>query len=271
MNRIDFDQTGGYRLETESLSKLQSNYKIFEALADIVGEKAIVKGCNVIGSTTSDGVIYFNGELLDFVGGPTQTKIIIVEEVTNLLFENGENKPTFYKRYAKFGTGIAAVNWSEFNRAYPITSALYLDKIDMFAGDPSNLPWGWYLCNGQNGTSDLRQRFVVGYDPTLTDYNTVGKIGGLKEVELTESQGPIHKHSGSVSIPPQQVTVGQSAGTGAGGGKISTGGDIPEGSFNFPLANTLSGTINLNTSGQGEPHENRPPYYTLAFIQFKGI
>ena len=38
---------------------------------------------------------------------------------------------------------------------------------------------GWYLCNGLNGTPDLRGRFLVGLDPADPDYNQTGLNGGI--------------------------------------------------------------------------------------------
>ena len=34
--------------------------------------------------------------------------------------------------------------------------------IGMFSGAETDIPDGWALCNGENGTPDLRGRFVVG-------------------------------------------------------------------------------------------------------------
>lgn len=34
--------------------------------------------------------------------------------------------------------------------------------IVMWSGSIASIPAGWFLCNGQNGTPDLRERFVVG-------------------------------------------------------------------------------------------------------------
>ncbi len=274
MNRIDFDQTGGYRLETESLSKLQSNYKIFEALGEVVGNKSIVKGCVTTGTNVSDGVIFYNGELLDFVGGQSQSTIIIIEEETNLLFEDGTEKPTFYKRYARFGSGIEAVEWSGFKRAYPLTSALYIDKIDMYGGDIDNIPEGWYLCDGQNGTRDLRGRFIVGYNPNEVDYNEIGKIGGEEKVTLTEAQIASHNHNGSFIIPPHTHGISPSALASGGGGtnQLSTSDNTGHQYVNETQASSaLNGTLTTSNTGSDEAHENRPPFYTMAFIQFKGI
>lgn len=34
--------------------------------------------------------------------------------------------------------------------------------IVMWSGSSDNIPEGWFLCNGDNGTPDLRDRFIVG-------------------------------------------------------------------------------------------------------------
>ena len=44
--------------------------------------------------------------------------------------------------------------------------------ISMWSGSVNNIPTGWALCNGQNGTPDLRDRFIVSYGNT---FNTIGK------------------------------------------------------------------------------------------------
>lgn len=64
----------------------------------------------------------------------------------------------------------------------PLDKALF-DKIDkylcpagiitMWSGSTSNIPTGWALCNGQNGTPDLRDRFIVGAGSGYT----VGETG----------------------------------------------------------------------------------------------
>lgn len=277
MNYTNFDQAGGFPLETETLSKMQESFNIFQAFGDLVGQKSIVKGCVQVGSTISDGVIYWDGELLPFVGGGIQSKIIIKEEVTSVEFEDGEIKPTYYKRYATFGTGTTAVLWSEFKRAYPLTSALYLDKVDMFAGDIANIPAGWYLCDGQNGTADLRGKFIAGYNPSDTDYNSIGKTGGEKEVTLSKANLPNYNLNKSLTTASKTVSgkyIGNDGdGWPDGAMDKTTQGD--EGSYvrdteilSIPSL-AVNGTISLG--GSDMPHENRPPYYTLAYIQFKGI
>ena len=277
MNYTNFDQVGGFPLKTETLSAMQEAYNIFQAFGDLVGTKSIVKGCVQAGSNIGDGVIYWDGELLPFVGGGLQSKIIIVEDVTSSEFEDGEIKPTYYSRYATFGTGTAAVLWTEFKRAYPLTSALYLDKVDMYAGPIANIPAGWQLCNGANGTVDLRGRFVVGMDPTKTDYNAVGKTGGEKEVVLAKANLPSYNLTKNLSTNSKTIS-GKYIGDDGNGWPDGAGDRTNPGLEDSYVRDsetlvipslTINGTISLGGSNQA--HENRPPFYTLAYIQFKGI
>ena len=53
---------------------------------------------------------------------------------------------------------------------------------------------GWYICDGRNGTPDLKGKFLVGRNVLNdnSDYSHVGKTGGLEKVTLTEAQMPSH-------------------------------------------------------------------------------
>ena len=68
--------------------------------------------------------------------------------------------------------------------------------IVMWSGDSSAIPTGWAICNGANGTPDLRDRFVVGSGSTYA----TGATGGASTVTLTSSQMPAHNHSAYLSI-----------------------------------------------------------------------
>lgn len=62
--------------------------------------------------------------------------------------------------------------------------------IAMWSGTNANIPTGWNLCDGTNGTPDLRDRFVVGSGSTYT----TGDTGGSNTVTLTTSHLPSHSH-----------------------------------------------------------------------------
>ena len=50
--------------------------------------------------------------------------------------------------------------------AYVANNAIPSGGIIIWSGSSSAIPSGWYLCNGANGTPDLRNRFVVGAGST---------------------------------------------------------------------------------------------------------
>ena len=58
--------------------------------------------------------------------------------------------------------------------------------IGLWSGAANAIPSGWFLCNGSNGTPDLRGRFVVGYSNTDNDYD-VGDTGGSATDTVTIS------------------------------------------------------------------------------------
>jgi len=68
---------------------------------------------------------------------------------------------------------------------------LPVGMITMWSG--TEVPNGWALCDGTNGTPDLRGRFVVGAGGSYS----VGATGGANSVTLTTNQIPAHNHSAS--------------------------------------------------------------------------
>lgn len=116
MNKQVFNLPGGYPLETDTLEQMQKSYSLFNALGEIAGDKALIKGCEDQGEAVSDGVVYLTGELFVFRGGPKQDTVIIKEEPESKDFENGQRHEVFFRRYVSFGSGEGAMNWSEFKR-----------------------------------------------------------------------------------------------------------------------------------------------------------
>lgn len=167
----------------------------------------------------------------------------------------------------------------------PPTSSLPSGLIVMWSGSTSTIPTGWLLCNGSNGTPDLRNRFIVGAG---SSYNP-GNTGGVDSVTLTVAQMPSHSHTHTLSVSLSDLTCSTSgehthtipALNGAYG---RVGGDYLDnlskysGSIDNPIntgstgehshtitgSPTLSGSI--SSTGSGTAHENRPPYYALCFI-----
>ena len=145
--------------------------------------------------------------------------------------------------------------------------------ITLWSGASDAVPTGWALCDGQNGTPDLRNRFVVGAGSSYA----VGATGGSDTVALTTAQMPSHKHSFSGSSHSHTLS-GTASGTlrgsdpssGAGGNYVSTN------AYNYnsiSVSLSLSGSTGsastsgtIGNTGSGQAHENRPPYYALCYI-----
>ncbi len=145
-------------------------------------------------------------------------------------------------------------------------NSLPVGAIIMWAGSVTQVPDNWQLCDGTNGTPDMRGRFVVGYNSGDTDYNTIKKTGGAKSVTLTKDQMPSHNHSGTaISAGSHQHTyVDRKVGSGNAG--MDTAGNYATETETTGYAGNHSHSLSINSTGGGDSHENRPPYLTLAFI-----
>ena len=71
-----------------------------------------------------------------------------------------------------------------------IPAAFPSGGIIIWSGTANNIPSGWKLCDGTNGTPDLRSRFVIGASSTYPK----GSIGGEAAHKLTTSELPSHVH-----------------------------------------------------------------------------
>ncbi|MBM3880724.1 MAG: hypothetical protein FJ387_13580 [Verrucomicrobia bacterium] len=139
-----------------------------------------------------------------------------------------------------------------------------LGGIIMWSGSASAVPSGWALCDGRTDsgrtTPDLRNRFIVGAGiaGSGTEY-AVGNTGGAKEVTLTSSQLPSHSHSFRDYYFAETSKLAWYA-TEWSGTKVGSGNTDSDNEWLFYVDN------NTNPTGDGQAHENRPPYYALAFI-----
>ena len=125
--------------------------------------------------------------------------------------------------------------------------------IIIWSGSTGSVPSGWYLCDGTNGTPDLRDRFIVGAGNTYA----VAATGGTADAVVVS-----HTHAATVTDPGHLHTVGYST-VGGGGGFGGTG--PIGGTFNSGTSVTGISVANSSTgvSGTGA---NIPPYYALAYI-----
>ena len=115
----------------------------------------------------------------------------------------------------------------------------------MWSGSTSAIPSGWALCDGQNSTPDLRNKFIVGASAGTGDTSypgvSVGATGGQADAVVVS-----HSHT---------IRTGQDE-------------DSDQGVVEF--VDNASGVTNrsgmVNSEGVSGTNKNLPPYYALAYI-----
>ena len=148
------------------------------------------------------------------------------------------------------------------------SSSVPQGSIIPWYGSPGNIPNGFALCDGKNGTPDLRDRFLVGAGNAYK----LGDIGGENSVKLEATQIGNHYHAfgsydsnnGWLIRLPSYATFPMPPGSGRAwwNGKGDWRG------FQGPFATQsldLVTSLAISTAAQ-EAHENRPPYYALHYI-----
>ena len=146
-------------------------------------------------------------------------------------------------------------------------------------------PPGWAICNGQtkNGvtTPDLTGRFIVGAGtsalpasnpikkPDGENYEVNVDKGGLNEVSLTVDQMPSHKHGGKTKKDGAHSHTGNDWWTVgiAGAARFVMGKQNKSGAATiYSQGSAHEHVLDMDNTGGNAAHENRPPYYALAYI-----
>lgn len=157
--------------------------------------------------------------------------------------------------------------------AYPKLYAVIGHKYDNAPGAGGILAYP-SPAEGKFRVPDLRGRFIVGYNDTDSDYEVVGKTGGEKSHLLTslETAVPPHTHDVTCSEDGEHRHRIYTSGGNASGGRQELGEeatDDPNNPYYSGWAGMHTHTITIGdplSVQPAVPHENRPPYYTLAYI-----
>jgi hypothetical protein len=128
--------------------------------------------------------------------------------------------------------------------------------IFLWSGSIGSIPAGYVLCNGSNGTPDLRDRFVVGAGSAYA----VNALGGSADSVVVS-----HTHAATVTDPGHlhTYTIGGTDTVSGGGITIQTNSALP--SQNTSTAVTGISVSNANAGVSGT-NANLPPYYALCYI-----
>ena len=258
------------------------------------------------GTQRSEGYVFLRtkehpeGEVLYWEGGSISGGMYLKQAAIPVQAQGYEYPQAYVERSLAPGVGEENYKWEDFHEAQSLPeleaqivalqTALAkiqrtpLGMVEIWAG--SRIPDGYALCEGQQlkqseypelykaiGTTynnaydcngrklsttsgyfrlpDLRSRFVVGYNVSDADYGSYGKVGGEKRHTLTVDEIPSHAH-------------GQNLWTGGNGSWRSGGSNSYPEAVSWHDRTTPFGST--KSTGGGGSHENRPPYYTLAYV-----
>jgi hypothetical protein len=159
----------------------------------------------------------------------------------------------------------AGVTLQTLDNLYPIlqtssatASPIPAGLITMWSGSIGSIPSGWVLCNGSNGTPDLRDRFVIAAGSTYS----VAQTGGSADAIVVT-----HTHTATVTDPGhvhQNILSPQPTGTGNGTPQSDQTGESQR---TTTMASAVTGISVTNAStGSSGTNANLPPYYALAYI-----
>jgi len=133
--------------------------------------------------------------------------------------------------------------------------------IAIWSGSTGSIPSGWYLCNGSNGTPDLRNSFVLGAGNTYA----VGATGGSTDAIVVSHT---HAATSTVTDPGHLHNSGQNFAATTGSPALGGWNVNPQLYSQQILTATTGITVATSnaTAGVSGAGANMPPYYALAFI-----
>ena len=238
-------------------------------VGDVSLDELTARNVNITGIVTTSGDFYALGRFRDVNSNPGTAGQILASTGNGVDWIDANT--TSVNNSINVGVNVNSDNTDQFvsffgansgnqpNRVdndftyNPSTNLLKIDgtaggivpsgAIIMWSGAANAIPTGYVLCNGSNNTPDLRNRFIVGAGGG-SNYN-VNDTGGADSVTLTVDQIPAHTHT----YIDQYVA-------------------IDNGYRPWPANNNDCAARNVNSgsTGGGQSHENRPPYYALCFI-----
>ena len=292
-----------FPMDCETLDNVQVNESIVSVLGHIAGDKTIILGCELTQGDTQrkPGYVFLKtkaypeGEVIYWEGGVLSAGMYVKEEFVSVSDEGYVYPQAYTVRSLAPGIGSENYKWSDFKE---IKTLIQLEKmcqslqetIDLMAPAPlgivevwagKTVPAGYALCDGSQfriedypglyaaigdtfnkavnhaGDSqttspgyfrlpDLRGRFIVGESSVDNEYKVKGSAGGEKKHQLTIEEMPAHSHDYAT------WETGNSDNNRFSGNKNN---DRPD-----------KETHATSSSGGNLAHENRPPYYVLAYI-----
>lgn len=268
----------------------------------IVGDVGIGKAPDATYKFDVDGNTYLEGEVDIDDDLTIKTGDVTLEQGDLKLLQGSMEIKGSYKTTQ----GHFIANTSQANKySSDVTTANVAGPVPrggiiMWSGSTGSIPAGWALCDGTNGTPDLKGRFIVGFGTRDSIIRTaagstmlgddidfqINNKGGTDAVILSEEQLPAHNHSASMSNGGAHTHDIYFGGWDSGGlisarthlavddnsccSNIGTDTGQPDHVAELgPDDGSHKHTVTIGSTGANKVHENLPPYYVLAFIMKK--
>ena len=238
---------------------------------DITLDEITCRNANVTGVATVSSGLYVEGKLFDGDGDFGTSGQLLSSDGTDLNWIDANT--TSVANSINVGTNLNSTNADQFITFVGSSSGNNPIRVDTdlkynpstnrltagsFAGDGSaltgvesfvtgmiiawygntgNIPSGFVLCDGNNNTPDLRDRFIVGAGSAYSP----GATGGSKDAVLVS-----HFHTTENFVGRSNYAEPRNFGVGTDGNLNSTG--------------------NTDTKGEDGTNKNLPPYHALCYI-----
>jgi hypothetical protein len=174
------------------------------------------------------------------------------------------------------GTSVILTNTNLVGNLPSGYDMMHSNMICFWAGSSGSIPTGWHLCDGTNGTPDLRDQFIVGGGGALPTSGTYNAATGsasagtptINPVTPAATNMPSHLHpfdyffgnsSAVVGIPGFTAPSFYFAGNSGTGTRVSFAGSPPSGTIGQPFTPTAAAMA-------GHTHPQAIPYRAVFAI-----
>lgn len=223
-------------------------------------------------------------------GNPVQTQTVIASSWANTTLQDIGNELTaslpINGSVAMTGLlSLAQVTptnpWNAVPKNYvdnAVNIHLPIGSIIMWNNTVGSIPAGWQVCDGTNGTPDMRDRFPMGSGGSVPG---AGFQGGSNNMQLTTNQLPYHNHTlhdgghnhvitdnGHSHPIPRGTASAAGVGANVTTPDYNSTGDIATRTSTTGISLATSGaSISIDPAGLGQAWDNRPSWCSMIYIQ----
>lgn len=137
------------------------------------------------------------------------------------------------------------------------STVVYKGMIGMWLGTLATIPGGWALCDGTNGTPDMRDKF-------LKIANTTGEIGNTGGSNTHTHAAQAHSHTSNGTHTHTAPALSHTSAIAQNGSGVDIA-ILANDHAAFTSAASTGTYASANTTADSS--DNQPPFRTVAFIQ----